>query len=78
MWLRSRPAGDAHLLQELSEIDEAAESSRMLRDQSPDFFAEMRKKSMRQRLSVGVGLMIAQNMVGLNALNYCKHCIAVD
>ncbi|KAK3080355.1 hypothetical protein LTS18_002179, partial [Coniosporium uncinatum] len=42
----------------------------MLRDQSPDFFAEMRKKSMRQRLSVGVGLMIAQNMVGLNALNY--------
>jgi hypothetical protein len=30
------------------------------------------KRGVRRRLVVGVGLMIAQNMVGLNALNYCK------
>jgi MFS family permease len=72
-WLRGLEHGDAALAIELDEIREAAElgASRALMGKNQSFWRESLKKGVRRRLGVGVGLMIAQNMVGLNALNYC-------
>lgn len=71
-WLRGLPHGDPDLSRELDEIQEAAEASLRVKSHQRSFFSEAMKKGVRQRLFVGIGLMIAQNMVGLNALNYCE------
>jgi len=70
-WLRSVPIGQLELECELEEVREAARISKMLGENQKSFLSEVLKKGVRKRLVVGVGLMIAQNMVGLNALNYC-------
>jgi hypothetical protein len=71
-WLRCLPMGDIELSREMDEICEAANVSKALLRNQRNFFKEVSTKGVRQRLLVGVGLMIAQNMVGLNALNYCQ------
>jgi MFS family permease len=71
-WLRGLPLGDSQLSQELDVIQEAARVSKSLMENQDSFLKEANTKGVRQRLFVGVGLMVAQNMVGLNALNYCK------
>jgi len=58
---------------EMEEIRDAARVSAMLMEKKESFGKELLKKGVRKRLVVGVGLMIAQNMVGLNALNYCEY-----
>jgi len=72
-WLRGLDHGDAELAAELDEIREAAElgNSRALMGKNTSFWRDAMKPGVRRRLGVGIGLMIAQNMVGLNALNYC-------
>lgn len=55
---------------EMQEIRDAARVSSLVRDKNVPFSKELLKPGIRKRLVVGVGLMIAQNMVGLNALNY--------
>ncbi|KAK5119419.1 hypothetical protein LTR85_007519 [Meristemomyces frigidus] len=67
-WLRRISTSDPLLLSERLQIETAAELSKDLK-QRP-FIRELGKKDVRSRLVIGVGLMIAQNMVGLNALNY--------
>lgn len=57
---------------EMQEIRDAAAASKVLKERKVSFGRELRKPGIRKRLVVGVGLMIAQNMVGLNALNYCE------
>jgi hypothetical protein len=69
-WLRSLPAGDVGLSRELYELNETGSSSRTPHLDELGFLSEAIKLDTRRRLLVGVGLMIAQNMVGLNALNY--------
>jgi hypothetical protein len=69
-WLRLLPVGDDDLSRELSELDETASSNRAPHLEEQSFFSEAIKPDIRPRLLVGIGLMIAQNMVGLNALNY--------
>jgi hypothetical protein len=71
-WLRGLPLGDFQLSRELNDIQEAAKISKSLKENQESFLKEATTKGVRQRLFVGVGLMIAQNMVGLNALNYCR------
>ncbi|KAK4548936.1 hypothetical protein LTR36_008709 [Oleoguttula mirabilis] len=67
-WLRRLETSDPKLVEERLQIDEAANLSKSLKHRS--FIKELSKKDVRYRLFVGVGLMVAQNMVGLNALNY--------
>jgi Sugar (and other) transporter len=69
-WLRGLPANDPNLQQELQEIQADALASYKLHLKSRSFLTEATKPGVRNRLGVGIGLMIAQNMVGLNALNY--------
>jgi hypothetical protein len=57
---------------EMQEIKDAARVSALVKERKESFGKELLKRGVRRRLVVGVGLMIAQNMVGLNALNYCK------
>lgn len=73
VWLRQLPEDDPEIVKEVHEVQVAAElNAAILRNQRQvSFFREAMKKSIRRRLGVGIGLMIAQNMVGLNALNYC-------
>lgn len=71
-WLRSLPVGHLELSHEMDQICEAANVSKALLRNQWSFFKEVSTCGVRQRLFVGIGLMIAQNMVGLNALNYCK------
>lgn len=72
-WLRQHPQSSPEITGEVHEVQVAAElNAAMLRNQKHvSFFNEAMKKPIRRRLGVGIGLMIAQNMVGLNALNYC-------
>lgn len=67
-WLRRQYSDDPDLVAERIEIQEAADFNEKLK-QRP-FVAELRKSDVRRRLAVGIGLMVAQNMAGLNALNY--------
>jgi hypothetical protein len=60
---------------EMQEIRDAARVSALVKEKKESFGTELLKKGVRRRLVVGVGLMIAQNMVGLNALNYCKFTV---
>jgi hypothetical protein len=69
-WLRGLSHGDLELSRELDDIREAARISKSLQCGQKSFYKEAISRGVRQRLFVGVGLMIAQNMVGLNALNY--------
>ena len=69
-WLRGLPKDDSTVSHELDEIQEAAEANKNLQLRHGSFWKQAMEKSMRRRLHVGVGLMIAQNMMGLNALNY--------
>ena len=71
-WLRSLPMGQLELECELEEVRDAARVSKLMGENQKSFLSELVKKDVRHRLVVGMGLMIAQNMVGLNALNYCK------
>jgi hypothetical protein len=57
---------------EMQEIRDAATVSAVLKERKESFASELLKRGVRKRLVVGVMLMIAQNMVGLNALNYCE------
>lgn len=69
-WLRRLSSDDDELLLELEQMKEAASMSAELKSKSKNFASEALKPDVRRRLLVGIGLMIAQNMVGLNALNY--------
>lgn len=73
-WLRQMPQDNPAIMDEVHEVKIAAELSKaMVQNQKQvSFFREAMKKPVRRRLGVGIGLMIAQNMVGLNALNYCE------
>ncbi|KAK3074045.1 hypothetical protein LTR53_003824 [Teratosphaeriaceae sp. CCFEE 6253] len=67
-WLRRQASGDPAFIAELLDIEAAANLNEKLKQRS--FIREVVKPDVRRRLHVGIGLMIAQNMVGLNALNY--------
>ena len=69
-WLRALPHEDRELSRELSELEETALSNKASHVNDQSFVREAIKPDVRRRLLVGIGLMIAQNMVGLNALNY--------
>ena len=72
-WLRSLPAGDAALDEEIEQIRTSVRALKKVQSSKrKSFFSEITKKGIRNRLGVGIGLMIAQNMAGMNALNYCK------
>jgi MFS family permease len=71
-WLRSLPTDHKDVQQEVEELEESFEETGVLPSSESSFFRQIRKASVQKRLMVGIGLMIAQNMVGLNALNYCK------
>ncbi|RDW66868.1 hypothetical protein BP5796_09617 [Coleophoma crateriformis] len=69
-WLRDLKSGDRELVLEIEELALAANMGKMMMERTQSFGREILKKAVRKRLFVGVGLMIGQNMVGLNALNY--------
>jgi sugar porter (SP) family MFS transporter len=69
-WLRKLPVGDRGVTNELRELEETATANESSNSNDSSFFSEAMKPDIRRRLIVGIGLMIAQNMVGLNALNY--------
>jgi len=71
-WLRCLPREHKDVLQESEELEQICENADTAQGVESSFTHQLRKKSVQRRLVVGLGLMIAQNMVGLNALNYCK------
>ena len=68
VWLRGRFPSDPELIAERVEIEAAADLTWNLKRHS--FFNELGKKDVRCRLIVSVGLMVIQNLVGLNTLKY--------
>ncbi len=69
-WLRGASQGSSEIGEEMEGLSLAAELTTLTSSNKRSFLQEICTKSIRRRLGVGVGLMIAQNMVGLNALNY--------
>lgn len=70
-WFRDLPATDPVLKHEaraLFTIVRAGARRQAIR--KPSFLHEICSKRIRKRLVVGVGLFIAQNLSGMNALNY--------
>lgn len=67
-WFRGREEDDTEILFEANEIHHSALASvqtQQLHYQKSSFLREAFRKPTRKRLSVGMGLMVAQNMVGL-------------
>lgn len=77
-WLRGSKPGDFEVSEEMDEIKRAAQISQFLSTNEQSFFKEISSKSVRRRLFVGIGIMVAQNMVGLNALNYYAPMIFIS
>lgn len=71
-WLRGGSMGDASLDKEVDSIKRSVDMNARTQYMYESFLKEITRKGIRNRLGVGIGLMIAQNMVGLNALNYCE------
>lgn len=69
-WLRCQSRDDSAVVEEVSELMITLDLAQLTVGRG--FWEQLREPSLRKRLGVGIGLMIAQNMVGLNALNYCK------
>jgi len=70
-WFRGLPTTDSSIIFEANEIYNTVQAG--IRYQSlrrTGFLREAFSKSIRKRLSIGVGLFIVQNMSGMNALNY--------
>ncbi len=76
-WLRGAGEEEWKVFEEMEEVLEAARVSKVMKMRKESFLREIIKRGVRERLLVGVGLMIAQNIVGLNALNYCEYFLAV-
>lgn len=73
-WLRGLDGEDDEVKAELAQIRETIERAEELARQHPEsFLTEVRKPGIRNRLGVGVGLMVAQNATGLNAINFCEY-----
>lgn len=68
-WLRGVKDEEWRVSEEMKGIESAVLAVGRVR---VGFWREVTTRSVRRRLGVGVGLMVAQNMVGLNALNYCE------
>ncbi|KAG4438327.1 hypothetical protein IFR05_006171, partial [Cadophora sp. M221] len=66
-WLRGVKGEEWRVSEEMKGIESAVLAVGRVR---VGFWREVTMRSVRRRLGVGVGLMVAQNMVGLNALNY--------
>ena len=74
-WLRGVPKEDLGVEKEMEDIQATIHANERLQRMHPEsFWSQIVKKGIRNRLGVGVGIMVAQNIVGLNALNYCKSC----
>lgn len=71
-WLRSLSREHKDVLLECEELEGVYDGVNHAQRPESSFVYQVRKKGVRRRLAVGIGLMVAQNMVGLNALNYCK------
>ncbi|GAM84753.1 hypothetical protein ANO11243_027540 [Dothideomycetidae sp. 11243] len=69
-WLRVLPKTDALVQGELEKLQQASVVANVAQKKRSGFWSEIRKPDLRKRLAVGIGLMIGQNMMGLNALNY--------
>ncbi|KAK4987210.1 hypothetical protein LTR50_004811 [Elasticomyces elasticus] len=68
-WLRRLPRDDPSVKDEV-EVPEGTKAATASKEHSAGFLRQLRSRSLRKRLLLGTGLMTAQNMVGLNALNY--------
>ena len=66
------PREHQDILEEVEELREDSQALEILDTPERNFFRELQDKSVRKQLFIGVGLMITQNIVGLNALNYCE------
>jgi hypothetical protein len=71
-WLRGSPESSPEVLSEVDSIQRSVASTEHAQSlHKESFVAEITKTpALRRRLLVGVSLMIAQNMTGLNAINY--------
>ncbi|GAB7355669.1 hypothetical protein MBLNU459_g6376t3 [Dothideomycetes sp. NU459] len=69
-WLKGISTSDGRVNEEVDTIQKSIEITARAQYIHESFLKEITRKDIRNRLGVGVGLMIAQNMVGLNALNY--------
>lgn len=67
-WLRRRTIDDPVLMVECQQIQASTELSE--KSKGTSFLAELKRKDVRRRLHVGIGMMILQTSIGINALNY--------
>ena len=69
-WLRRQSIDNSAVVEEVNELKNSLDLDQLAVESG--FWEQLREPSLQKRLGVGIGLMIAQNMVGLNALNYCE------
>ena len=70
-WLRGLHQDDIEVVGESDDLVRSVEATQRKEQLNKvSFFTEIRKPSMKRRLATGIGLMVAQNLVGLNAVNY--------
>jgi hypothetical protein len=75
-WLRALPIEHEQVQEECEELEELSATTHFVQAHQPTFVQQLQGRNVQNRLGVGIGLMIAQNMVGLNALNYCRSLIS--
>lgn len=70
-WLRGQPSTDPQIAAEAHSIFQSVQvSTRTQQLRRTNFVHEAIRNPIRKRLLIGIGLFIAQNATGMNALNY--------
>ena len=72
-WFRSENVEGDDVIREFEDMMVVKERLEVRREFSKEtFWKEIRKNGVGRRLYIGITLMALQNLVGLNAINYCK------
>jgi hypothetical protein len=70
--LRGLPCDDAYIREELSEIRQQVEERTANQMTISEMFKRLFQKGVRNRVGIGLLLMMCQNMTGVNIITYCS------
>lgn len=73
--LRGLPADSEYIREELSEIRQQVEERTANRMTLAESFKRLIQKGVRNRVLIGLLLMMCQNMTGVNIITYCNCCL---
>lgn len=74
--IRGLPSDSTYIREELSEIRQQVEERTANKMSLKESFKRLIQKGVRNRIIIGLLLMMCQNMTGVNIITYCKFILS--